>query len=163
MEKLMKLKDNILSVPTGNVIFSSLINRFDDAETQFTICQTLDIPVIENNSITFKQLGKKGLQINPCGTGKLAINFIKMLMKLYHVSEMTHLSNWINNLRNKPFEMPIRIQPKENAHDNTLAEGCHFKSIFISIIESYIYSLQEGDWIFPFIIQPYPCTEEEFV
>ena len=89
IDKLMKLKEYImLKLPNCNLIFSSLINRVDDAKAQLTVTMTnnrlahLDIRVINNNNINGKHLGRKGLHLNSHGTGKLAVNFIKVLKTL---------------------------------------------------------------------------------
>ena len=86
--KLIKLKDHILSViPNCKIIFSQLINRYDNAKAQLTIVRINESIsnmglYIDNSNITREHLGKKGLHMNPHGTGKLAINFINILKKL---------------------------------------------------------------------------------
>ena len=87
-----------------------MMNRFDDTKARFAITKTNDLMSnidnpIKDNSITFNHLG---FHINPHGTGKLAINFIKTLKKL-HVSEMVPPSSWTNDLKNKHFEMPREV------------------------------------------------------
>ena len=89
MSKLSKLKYFITSIlPNCKVVFSQLINRFDDAKAQLTVKETneklvnSEVSVIDNNNITREHLGKKGLHMNTHGTGKLAINMIKMLKRL---------------------------------------------------------------------------------
>ena len=84
--KLLKLKEYIISViPTCKVIISRLINRHGYAKAQLTIIKTnellskLGIPQIDDSNITCMHLGKKGLHLNSHGTGKLVVNFLKML------------------------------------------------------------------------------------
>ena len=87
--KLLKMKIFVLSIlPTCRVIFSSLIDRFDDSKAQLTVRMTnenlakRDLEIIDNSNITRTHLGKKGLHMNPKGTGRLAINIIKFLISL---------------------------------------------------------------------------------
>ena len=87
--KLLKLKNFILaSLPTCNVIFSSLIDRYDDEKAQLTVRMTNEnlakrgVKVIDNNNISRHHLGKKGLHMNPKGTARLAMNFLKVLKSI---------------------------------------------------------------------------------
>ena len=89
VEKLLKLKNFILSIlPNCKIIFSGLINRFDDAKAQLTvnmvnkIMANRGIRVINNSNIVRSHLGRQGLHMNPHGTGKLAINIINVLKSL---------------------------------------------------------------------------------
>ena len=84
IEKLLNLKDFVLlELPYCKVIFSSLIDRYDDAKAELTVRITnknlinLEIDIIDNSNINRKHLGKKGLHMTPHGTGRLAINFIQ--------------------------------------------------------------------------------------
>ena len=87
--KLLKLKNFILTtLPTCKIIFSSLIDRFDDANAQLTVKMTnenmekRELNIIDNSNIIRTHLGKKGLHMNPNGTGRLALNIIKVLKSL---------------------------------------------------------------------------------
>ena len=88
MKKLTSLKEFILSQLDCKLIFSSIINRNDNAKAQFTDNLTskylseLGVQIIDNNNITIKHLGRKGHHMNPRGTGQLAINFIQVLKSL---------------------------------------------------------------------------------
>ena len=66
--------------------FLQLFNRFDDGKAQLTVKMTNEklansdeLSIMDNNNITQEHLGEKGLHVNTHGTGKLAINLIKML------------------------------------------------------------------------------------
>ena len=73
MEKLMKLKEYIKSkLPNCNLIFSPLIDRYDNAKAQLTV--KLESNIIDNKHITQEHFGKKGLHVTPYGTGKLVVN-----------------------------------------------------------------------------------------
>ena len=89
VEKLMKLKNFIDSILPGcNVILSGLIDRYDDEKTQDTVRTVNDmlsncgVRLINNSNILREHLGRKGLHMNPYGTGKLAINLIRVLKTL---------------------------------------------------------------------------------
>ena len=89
MEKLMKLKEYIKSkLPNCNLIFSSFIDRYDNAKAQLTVNMVnkklihLESKMIDNKIIMREHLGKKGLHMTPCGTGKLVFNYLKALKKL---------------------------------------------------------------------------------
>ena len=89
IEKLLNLKDFVLrKLPNFKVIFSSLIDRYGDAKVQLTVRMTnknlinLGTDIIDNSNINRKLLGKKGLHMTPHGTGRLAINFIRVLKTL---------------------------------------------------------------------------------
>ena len=89
VEKLMKLKNLIDSILPGcNVILSGLIDRYDDEKTQDT-AQTVNdmlsncgVRLINNSNILREHLGRKGLHMNPYGTGKIVINLIRVLETL---------------------------------------------------------------------------------
>ena len=96
VEKLRNLKEYINSIlPNTKVILSSLITRLDDAKARLAVMLTnkkimnMDIPIINNENINEKYLGKKGpnitrnrLHLISHGTGKLAVNFIKCVKSL---------------------------------------------------------------------------------
>ena len=87
--KLVELKNFVLSLlPHCTVIFSGLIDRYDVGKAQLTVQRTndllasSDLKIINNSNIKRSHLGKKGLHMNPHGTGKLAVNFLKVLKSL---------------------------------------------------------------------------------
>ena len=87
--KLLKLKNFILSIlPQCRVIFSALINRFDDTKAQQTVMLinknmvNRGLRVVDNTNITQMHLGRKGLHLNPRGTSRLAMNMLRMLKSL---------------------------------------------------------------------------------
>ena len=89
VEKLFNLKDFICStLPNCKIIFSGLINHYEDAKAQLTVNRVNEkmsekgMYVINNSNIVRSHLGKKGLHMNPHGTGKLAINIINFLKSL---------------------------------------------------------------------------------
>ena len=83
------LQNFILSIlPECKVIFSSLINRYDDQKAQLTVKMTNQnmasrgLCILDNGNISRSHLGRKGLHMNPRGTGRLALNMIKALRSL---------------------------------------------------------------------------------
>ena len=89
IEKLLNFKEFISSKNPGiKVIISSLIQRYDDTKAQLTtygtntMLKSHNIEIIDNDNITRKHLGKKGHHMTPYGTGRLAINMIKVLKSL---------------------------------------------------------------------------------
>ena len=88
MKKLTSLKDFILSQLDCKLIFSSIIDRSDDAKAQFTgnltnkYLSNLGVDIINNDNITTMHLGRKGHHMTPRGTGRLAMNFIRVLKSL---------------------------------------------------------------------------------
>ena len=87
MEKLFKLKEFITSeLQDCRVIFSQIMNRYDDGKAQLTVKNT-NVNMAKNNfesidDISREHAGKQGLHLNPHGTGKLAVNIIKTLKRL---------------------------------------------------------------------------------
>ena len=86
MRKLMNLKMYILSQSENcKIVFSSLINRNDNAKAQLTVnlvnekLNDLQTDTIDNSNIDLSYLGRKGLHMTPHGTGKLAVNIIRKL------------------------------------------------------------------------------------
>ena len=89
MEKLFKLKEFVISeLQDCRVIFSQIINRYDDGKAQLTVKNTNvnmaknNLESIDNSNISCEDVGKQGLHLNPHGTGKLAVNIIKTLKRL---------------------------------------------------------------------------------
>ena len=82
----MNLKMYILSQSEScKIVFSSLINRNDNAKAQLTVnlvnekLNDLQTDTIDNSNIDLLYLGRKGLHMTPHGTGKLAVNIIRKL------------------------------------------------------------------------------------
>ena len=81
MKKLTRLKEFILSNLDCKLIFSLLIDRWDDTKAKLTGEMTnkylheLGIDIIRNSNIMLKHLGKKGLHMTPYDTARLAMNF----------------------------------------------------------------------------------------
>lgn len=89
IEKLTNLKQFILSyIPDARLIISSLIRRFDDDKAQLTsdvtntMLHSVSDDIINNDNITRNHLGKRGHHMTPYGTGRLAMNIIKVLKSL---------------------------------------------------------------------------------
>ena len=89
IEKLVNLKRFIVSqIPGVKLIISSLIRRYDDRNAQLTsdvtntMLNSIGTDIIDNDNITRKHLGKKGHHMTPYGTGRLAMNIIKVLKSL---------------------------------------------------------------------------------
>ena len=88
IEKLVRLKEFILSNLDCHLIFSSLIYRWDNAKANLTGEMTnkyisdLGIDIIDNSNITAKHIGQKGHHLTPYGTARLAMNYIQVLKSL---------------------------------------------------------------------------------
>ena len=86
--EITDLKAYILSVlPTVKVFLSCPVLRLDDAKANLTLRQLSyelkGLPdVIINENVDGSCLGKKGLHLNPKGSGRLAINFISLMRRL---------------------------------------------------------------------------------
>ena len=88
LDEMMTLKIHIESVlPTCKVFLSCPIIRFDDAKAGLTLrllgkkMKTRE-DVIINDNIDEHCLGKRGLHLNPRGSGRLAINFLSLMKRL---------------------------------------------------------------------------------
>ena len=88
--KLLHLKTAALdSDENCKVILSQPMTRVDDGKAGFTISklndllEEMDIPIVKNRNITVNHLGSKGLQLNPHGTARFAINLKASIRKLW--------------------------------------------------------------------------------
>ena len=83
----MELKAYIEStLPTVKSYLSCPLLRLDDARANLTLRQLgfemKSLPnVIINNNVNGSCLGKKGLHLNPKGSGRLASNFISLMRR----------------------------------------------------------------------------------
>ena len=89
IEKLKNLKQFILSqIPDVRLIISSLIQIYDDDKAQLTsdvtntMLNSVSSDIINNDNISRNHLGKRGHHMTPYGTGRLAMNIIKVLKSL---------------------------------------------------------------------------------
>ena len=89
IEKLANLKQLIISqIPDVRLIISSLIRRYDDDKAQLTsevtntMLHSVSDDIINNDNININHLGKRGHHMTPYGTGRLAMNIIKVLKSL---------------------------------------------------------------------------------
>ena len=88
LDKLLILKKFIEhTLSESNVVISNLIARTDNDEASLTVIKTnehlhgLQMDVIDNGNITSGELNKGGLHLNPRGSGKLVISFIRRIKK----------------------------------------------------------------------------------
>ena len=97
LHSLLRLKSFINdNLPNYKVILSTPTLRTDDGKSALTVNQLtnhllqLDIDITDNRSINSRNLGNKGLHLNPTGTSRLAknllssINFFLKSMSRYH-------------------------------------------------------------------------------
>ena len=86
-KEIMELKAYIESIlPTVKLYLSCPLLRLDGARANLTLRQLgfemKSLPnVIINNNVDGSCLGKKGLHLNPKGSGRLAINFISLMRR----------------------------------------------------------------------------------
>ena len=90
LDEILSMKHHIEKVsPKTKVVISSPIVRTDNGKAALTIknlnqhLRELDIEIIENSNITFKDLGKKGLHLAKYGKFKLVKNIMQKLNKLF--------------------------------------------------------------------------------
>ena len=88
LDKLLKLKTFISEkCPQFQTIFSTQTIRSDKVKANLTLRQLINhflqlkIDVIDNRNITDRCIGKKGLNMNFCGTIQLAENFVNFMKK----------------------------------------------------------------------------------
>ena len=88
LDKLLNLKKFIKhTLPESNVVISNLITRTDNVKASLTVIKAnehlhdLQMDFMDNGNITSNELNKGGLDLNPRGLGKLAINFIRRIKK----------------------------------------------------------------------------------
>ena len=71
------------------VILSQTMTRVDDGKAGFTIpklndlLEEMDIPIVKNRNITVVHLGSKGLNLNPHGIARFAMNLKVSIRKLW--------------------------------------------------------------------------------
>ena len=89
IDKLLKLRDFIRATcPSCKIIFSSLVNRFDDEVARKIVEKTnallaqLDVPCIDNANIKRNHLGIKGLHLSENGSSILACIIIRKIKSL---------------------------------------------------------------------------------
>ena len=82
------LKSNILKqLPNCRVIVSKPTIRIDHGKANLMLhnvnkhLETLNLECIENGNISAQHLGRKGLNLNSKGKGRLAINFLNHIEK----------------------------------------------------------------------------------
>ena len=87
--EIMDLKKNILSLlPMVNIHFSLPTLRVDNAKANEVLrelegkLKSVCKDTISNSNVDRGCLGKKGLHLNPKGSGRLAINFISLMRRL---------------------------------------------------------------------------------
>ena len=88
--EILSIKHRIeKELPNAKVVISTPIIRTDNGKAALTIknlnqhIRELDIEIIENSNITFRDLGKKGLHLAKYGKSKLVENMMKKLSKLF--------------------------------------------------------------------------------
>ena len=75
-------------VPGVKIFLSSPVIRLDNKQANNTLLQLADLlklmghDIIYNHNVDASCLGKKGLHLNPKGSGRLAINFISVMRRL---------------------------------------------------------------------------------
>ena len=86
--EISNLKDFIQNkVPNANIFMSCPTLRLDNAKANSTLRELKEIlksthKVIVNDNIDGSCLGRKGLHLNPKGSGRLAMNYISLLRRL---------------------------------------------------------------------------------
>ena len=87
-DEMLELKRFINHLlPSVIVYFSCPVLRLDDANANLTLrhlCYEMEIlpNIIVNKNVDGSCLGKKGLHLNPKGSGRLAINFLSLIRRL---------------------------------------------------------------------------------
>ena len=86
LDNLLTLKSFITdNLPNCKVIISTLTLPSDDGKAALTLCPLtnhllqLDINIIDDRNINARNLGNKGLHLNPTGTSRLAKNLLSFL------------------------------------------------------------------------------------
>ena len=86
LDNLLTLKSFITdNLPNCKVVISTPTLRTDDEKAALTVSQLtnhllqLDIDIIGNRNINAKNLGSKGLHLNPAGTSRLAKNLLSSI------------------------------------------------------------------------------------
>ena len=86
LDNLITLKSFITDkLPNCKVVISTPTLRTDDGKAALTVSQLinhllqLDIDIIDNRNINARNLGNKGLHLNPIGTSRLAKNLLSCI------------------------------------------------------------------------------------
>ena len=82
LDNLITLKSFITDkLPNCKVVISTPTLRTDDGKAALTVSHLLqlDIDVIDNRNINARNLGNKGLHLNPTGTSRLAKNLLSSI------------------------------------------------------------------------------------
>ena len=86
LDNLITLKSFITDkLPNCKVVISTPTLCTDDGKAVITISQLanyliqLDIDIIDNRNINTRNIGKKGLHLNPAGTSRLAKNLLSSI------------------------------------------------------------------------------------
>ena len=86
LDSLLTLKSFVTdNLPNCNVVISTRTLRNDDGKAALTVSQLtnyllqLDIDIIYNRNINARNLGNKGLHLNPTGTSRLAKNLLSSI------------------------------------------------------------------------------------
>ena len=89
LNELILLKQYVEKfLPGSTVIISQPIVRYDDPRASLTIVNllrkmaALNVKIMDNSNITDIHLGKKGLNLNGKGNGRLALNIISLIREL---------------------------------------------------------------------------------
>ena len=89
LDNLLKLKALVKdSLPTCKVIISTPTLRTDDGQAQITVSQLtkhllqIKIDTVNNNNISIRHLGSKGLHLNQSGSKLLSKNFLNAIEKI---------------------------------------------------------------------------------
>ena len=89
LDNLLKLKALVKdSLPTCKVIISTPTLRTDDGQAQITVSQLtkhllqIRIDTVNNNNISIRHLGSKGLHLNQSGSKLLSKNFLNAIEKI---------------------------------------------------------------------------------
>ena len=86
--EILSLKSYIeKDLPSCNVIISSIVKRHDNGKASSTVRKvnellgSMNINMISNDNIESNCLARDGPHINELGSGKLTMNFIKIIKK----------------------------------------------------------------------------------
>ena len=89
LDEILLLKCRILQIlPSVKIVISCPIVRFDNAKAGLTLrrlddkLKSLNLDIVINDNIDGSCLGKRGLHLNPKGSGRLAINFLSVMRQL---------------------------------------------------------------------------------
>ena len=88
LDEMLKLKAHIeIVLPTVRVYFSCPILRFDDVKANLTLHHLVKkmkhlTNIIVHDNVDRCCLGKKGVHLNPKGSGRLVINLLSLIRRL---------------------------------------------------------------------------------